>query len=74
MHSWQIVVSQFTMAPRRDSSAMTKPTIMVFLQSGDPSEIKEDKNEVSNSMKEMLFEKIVFVWSKGALQLGGMLH
>ena len=24
MHSWQMVVSQFTMAPRRDSSAMTR--------------------------------------------------
>jgi hypothetical protein len=26
MHLWQIIVSQFTMAPRRDSTAMTRPT------------------------------------------------
>jgi hypothetical protein len=25
-------------------------------------------------VKEVLFEKVVFVWSKGALQLGGVLH
>jgi hypothetical protein len=25
-------------------------------------------------VKEVLFEKVVFVWNKGALQLGGVLH
>jgi hypothetical protein len=45
MHSWKIIVSQFTMA-RRDSSAMTRPTSVVILQAGDPSKIEKDKNEV----------------------------
>jgi hypothetical protein len=74
MHCWQIIVSQFTMAPRRDSSAMTRPTSGVILQAGDPSKIEEDKNEVRDYVKEVLFEKLVFVWNKGALQLGGVLH
>jgi hypothetical protein len=46
MHCWQIVFSQFTMAPRRDSSAMTRPTSGVILRAGDPSKIEEDKNEI----------------------------
>jgi hypothetical protein len=25
-------------------------------------------------VKEVLFEKVVFIWNKGALQLGGVLH
>jgi hypothetical protein len=25
-------------------------------------------------VKEVLFKKVVFVWNKGALQLGGLLH
>jgi hypothetical protein len=73
MHSWQMVVSQFTMA-RRDSSAMTRPTNGVVSQAGDPSKIEEDKNEVRDYMKEVLFEKVVFIWNKGTLQLGGVLH
>jgi hypothetical protein len=74
MHSWQIVVSQFTMAPRRDSSAMTRPTSGIILQAADPSKIEEDKNGVQDYVKEVLFEKVVFVWNKGALQPGGVLH
>jgi hypothetical protein len=62
------------MVPRRDSSAMTRPTSGVILQAGDPSKIEEDKNEVQDYVKEVLFEKIVFVWNKGALQLGGVSH
>jgi hypothetical protein len=57
MHCWQIVFSQFTMAPRRDSSAMTRPTSGVILQAGDPSKIEEDKNEIQDYVKEVLFEK-----------------
>jgi hypothetical protein len=74
MHSWQIIVSQFTMAPRRDSSAMTRPTSGVVSQAGDPSKIEEDKSEIRDYVKEVLFEKVVFVWNKGALQPGGVLH
>jgi hypothetical protein len=74
MHSWQIIVSQFTMAPRRDSSAMIRPTSGVILQAGDPSKIEEDKNEVQDYVKEVLLEKVVFIWNKVALQLGGVLH
>jgi hypothetical protein len=74
MHSRQIVVSQFTMAPRRDSSAVTRPTSGVISQTADPSKIEEDKNEIQDYVKEVLFEKVVFVWNKGALQPGGVLH
>jgi hypothetical protein len=74
MHSWQIVVSQFTMAPRRDSSVMTRPTSEVISQVGDPGRIEEDKNEIQAYVKEVLFEKVAFVWNKGALQPGGVLH
>jgi hypothetical protein len=76
MHSWQIIVSQFTstMAPRRDSSTVTRPTSGVISQAGDPSKIEEDKNEVQDYVKEALFEKVVFVWNKGALQTDGVLH
>jgi hypothetical protein len=74
MHSWQIVVSQFTIAPRRDSSAMTRPTSGVISQAGDPSKTEEDKNEVQDYVKEGLFEKVVFVWNKGALNPGGVLY
>ena len=62
------------MAPRRDSSAMTRPTSGVILRAGDPSKIEEDKNEIQDYVKEVLFEKVVFVWNKGALQPGGVLH
>jgi hypothetical protein len=74
MHSWQIIVSQFTMAPRRDSSAMTRPTSGVILQAGGLSKIEEDKNEIQDYVKEVLFEKVVFIWNKGALQPGGVLY
>jgi hypothetical protein len=74
MHSWQIVVSQITMATRRDSSAVTRPTSGVILQAGDPGKIEEDKNEIQDYVKEVLFEKVVFIWNKGALQPGGVLH
>jgi hypothetical protein len=57
MHSWQIVVSQFTMAPRRDSSAMTRPPSGVIWQAGYPSKIEEDKNEFQDYVQEVLFEK-----------------
>jgi hypothetical protein len=67
MHSWQIVVSQFTMAPRRDSSTVTRPTSGVISRAGDPGKIEEDKNEIRDYVKEVLFEKVVFVWNKGAL-------
>jgi hypothetical protein len=59
---------------RRDSSAVTRPTSGAILQAGDPSKIEEDKNEVQDYVKEVLFEKVVFVWNKGAQQLGGVLH
>jgi hypothetical protein len=51
MHSWQIIVSQFTMAPRRDSSTMTRPTSGVILPAGDPSKREEDKNEIRDYIK-----------------------
>jgi hypothetical protein len=57
MLCWQIVVSQFTMAPRRDSSAMTRPTSGVILRAEDPSKIEEDKNEIQDYVKELLFEE-----------------
>jgi hypothetical protein len=53
---------------------MTRPTSGVILQAGDPSKIEEDKNEVRDYVKEVLFEKVVFIWNKGTLQLGGVLH
>jgi hypothetical protein len=59
---------------RRDSSAMTRPTNLVRVRAGDPSKIEEDKNEVQDYVKEVLFEKVVFVWNKVTLQLGGVLH
>jgi hypothetical protein len=62
------------MAPRRDSSAGTRPTSGVISQAGDPSKTEEDKNEVREYVKEVLFEKVVFVWNKGALQQGGVMH
>jgi hypothetical protein len=74
MHSWQIVVLQFTMAPRRDSSTMTRPSSGVILQAGDPSKIEEGKNEIRDYVKEVLFEKVFFIWNKGALQPGGVLN
>jgi hypothetical protein len=74
MHSWQIIVSQFTMAPKRDSSSVTRPTSRVILQAGDPSKIEENENETQDYVKEVLFKKVVFIWNKGALQPGGVLH
>jgi hypothetical protein len=62
------------MARRDDSSTMTRPTNGVISQAGDPSKIEEDKNEVQDYVKEVLFEKVEFVWNKGALQPGGVLH
>jgi hypothetical protein len=50
------------MAPRRDSSARTRPTSGIILQAGDPSKIEEDKNEIRDYVKEVLFEKVVFIW------------
>jgi hypothetical protein len=61
------------MEPRRDSSAVTRPTSGIILQAGDPSKIEEDKNEIQDYVKEVL-EKVVFIWNKGALQPGGALH
>ncbi len=53
---------------------MIRPTSGVILQAGDPSKIEEDKNEVQDYVKEVLLEKVVFIWNKVALQLGGVLH
>jgi hypothetical protein len=39
---------------------------------GDPSKIEEDKNEVQDYVKEVLFEEVVFFWNKGTLQQGGV--
>jgi hypothetical protein len=52
---------------------MTRPTSGVILRAGDPSKIEEDKNEIWDYVKEVLFA-LVFVWNKGALQPGGVLH
>jgi hypothetical protein len=59
---------------RRDSSTMTRPTNGVISQAGDPSKIEEDRNELQDYVKEVLFEKVVLVWNKGTLQPGGILH
>jgi hypothetical protein len=53
---------------------VTRPTSGVILWAGDPSKIEEDKNEIQDYVKEALFEKVVFIWNKGALQPGGVLH
>jgi hypothetical protein len=39
------------MAPRRDSSTMTRPTSGVILPGGDPSKREEDKNEIRDYIK-----------------------
>ncbi len=62
------------MAPKRDSSSVTRPTSRVILQAGDPSKIEENENETQDYVKEVLFKKVVFIWNKGALQPGGVLH
>jgi hypothetical protein len=37
-----------------------------------PSKIEDDKNEVRDFVQEVLFEKVVFSWNKGAHQPGGV--
>jgi hypothetical protein len=49
-----------------------RPTSGVISQAGDPSKIEEDKNEIRDYVKEVLFEKVVFIWNKGALQPCGV--
>jgi len=36
--------------------------------------LDEDKDKVRNYVKEELFERLVFLWSKADLELGGILH
>jgi hypothetical protein len=36
--------------------------------------LDEDKDKVQNYVKEELFERLVFLWSKANLELGGILH
>jgi hypothetical protein len=36
--------------------------------------MKEDKEKVREYVKEELFERAVFVWSKASLEAGGVLH
>jgi hypothetical protein len=45
-----------------------------YLTSWRPNKIEEDKNEIRDYVKEVLFEKVVFIWNKGALQPGVVLH
>jgi hypothetical protein len=52
----------------------TRPTSGVISPAGDPGKIEEDKNEIRDYVKEVLFEKVFFVWNKGALQPGRVLH
>jgi hypothetical protein len=53
---------------------MTRATSGVILWAGDQSKIEEDKIEIRGYVKEVLFAKVVFIWNKGALQPGGVLH
>jgi len=57
------------MAPqrgRRNSVAMDRAL--------DPDKVEEDKNKVRDYVKEDLFERVVFVWSKAAFTKDGILH
>jgi hypothetical protein len=40
----------------------------------DPEKMKEDKEKVREYVKEELFERVVFLWSKASLEHGGVLH
>jgi hypothetical protein len=53
---------------------MTRPTSGVILWAADPRKIEEDKNEIQDYVEEVLFEKVVIVWNKGALQPGGVMQ
>lgn len=43
-------------------------------RAADPDKLEEDKNKVRDYVKEELFERVVFVWNKKALDIGGILH
>ena len=39
-----------------------------------PEKMEEDKHKVREYVKEELFERVVFLWSKASLEPGGVLH
>ena len=50
------------------------PATGVLARAGDPAKIEEDKNKVRDYVKDELFEWVIFVWDKSALQSNGVLH
>jgi len=50
------------------------PATGVLARAGDPAKIEEDKNKVRDYVKDELFERVIFVWDKAALQPSGVLH
>jgi hypothetical protein len=50
------------------------PATGVLAHAGDPAKTEEDKNKVCDYVKDELFERVIFVWDKVALQPNGVLH
>jgi hypothetical protein len=47
---------------------MTMLAMGVLSHAGDLAKLKEDKNKVGNYVKDTLFEWVVFVWNKTAIE------
>jgi hypothetical protein len=43
-------------------------------RAGNPESIEKDKDKVRDYVKEKLYERVIFVWKKSALDQGNMFH
>jgi hypothetical protein len=43
-------------------------------RAGNPESIEKDKDKVRDYVKEKLYERVIFVWKKSALDQGSMFH
>ena len=53
---------------------MTLTPSQVMARAGIPESVEKDKDKVRDYLKEKLYERVIFVWKKSALDQGGMFH
>jgi hypothetical protein len=55
-------------------AAATIPAVQVLSRAGSEASIAADKNKVREYVKDELFARVVFIWTKASLAVDGVLH
>lgn len=62
------------MSPPSATRVGTQASAAVLARCGNAESIVEDRNKVRDYVKDNLFERSIFIYSKSALDQGGVLH